>query len=124
MNPNNRKNVFELFGFDFLLDEDFRTWLIEVNVNPYLGSPNNYMKRLVPNMINDLLKICIDPKMKPKNELDQERDNNFELIYQEASSKNGPGLNLRRPFDLDICYPIPSLKPFIGKKKNFDEKRV
>lgn len=81
MNPNNRKNVFELFGFDFLLDEDFRTWLIEVNVNPFLGAPSNYMKRLVPNMINDMLKICIDPKMKPKNELDQERDNNFELIY-------------------------------------------
>lgn len=81
MNQNGRKNVFELFGFDFLLDEDFRTWLIEVNVNPFLGAPSNYMKRLVPNMINDMLKVCIDPKMKPKNEVDPERDNNFELIY-------------------------------------------
>ena len=25
-----RENTFELFGFDFLIDEDFRTWLIEV----------------------------------------------------------------------------------------------
>ena len=25
-----RENQFELFGFDFLIDEDFRTWLIEV----------------------------------------------------------------------------------------------
>lgn len=30
LNPNKRKNVFELFGYDFLLDEDLRTWLIEV----------------------------------------------------------------------------------------------
>ena len=30
LNPNKRKNVFELFGYDFLIDEDLRTWLIEV----------------------------------------------------------------------------------------------
>ena len=35
-----RKNDFELFGFDFLIDEDFRVWLIECNCNPYLGVPN------------------------------------------------------------------------------------
>lgn len=44
INPNKRKNCFELFGFDFLIDEDFRVWLIEVNTNPYLGMPNQYMK--------------------------------------------------------------------------------
>lgn len=43
MNPNRRKNMFELFGFDFLLDEDFRIWLIEINTNPYLGTPNKEM---------------------------------------------------------------------------------
>ena len=40
MNPNRRKNTFELFGYDFMIDEDFRVWLIEVNTNPYLGKPN------------------------------------------------------------------------------------
>ncbi len=44
LNPNNRSGTFELFGFDFLIDEDFRVWLIEVNTNPYLGMPNTYMK--------------------------------------------------------------------------------
>ena len=48
MNPGPRNNVFELFGFDFLLDEDFRIWLIEVNFNPFLGTPNEYMRELVP----------------------------------------------------------------------------
>lgn len=31
INPNKRKNCFELFGYDFLIDEDLRTWLIEVD---------------------------------------------------------------------------------------------
>lgn len=43
MNPNRRKQCFELFGFDFLVDEDFRSWLIEINTNPYLGTPNKDM---------------------------------------------------------------------------------
>ena len=37
VNPNRRKDNFEFFGFDFMIDEDFRVWLIEVNTNPYLG---------------------------------------------------------------------------------------
>ncbi len=28
-----RPNSFELFGYDFLIDEDLRTWLIEVYIN-------------------------------------------------------------------------------------------
>ena len=43
LNPNKRKNVFEIFGYDFLIDEDFRVWLIEVNTNPYLGIPNTFI---------------------------------------------------------------------------------
>lgn len=61
INPSKRKNSFELFGFDFLIDEDFRVWLIEVNTNPYLGIPNDYIKVLLPNMIDDLFKIVLDP---------------------------------------------------------------
>jgi hypothetical protein len=34
-NPNKRKNVFELFGYDFLIDEDLRVWLIEVSFNAF-----------------------------------------------------------------------------------------
>lgn len=40
LNPSKRENCFELTGFDFLIDEDFRVWLIEVNTNPYFGVLN------------------------------------------------------------------------------------
>jgi len=34
IDPSKRKNCFELFGFDFIIDEDMNIWLIEVNTNP------------------------------------------------------------------------------------------
>lgn len=85
MNPNRRKNMFELFGFDFLLDEDFRIWLIEINTNPYLGTPNKEMQTLVPQMIEDLVKITIDPICKPRSKPANYDKNGFELVYREEN---------------------------------------
>jgi len=93
MNPNNRKSCFELFGFDFLLDEDFRIWLIEINTNPFLGTPNKYMEELVPKMMDDLLKIVVDPIFKPRI-VTENNENGFELIYKEGIAP----VNVRRPF--------------------------
>lgn len=36
INPINRRKCFEIFGYDFLMDIDFNTYLIEINTNPGL----------------------------------------------------------------------------------------
>lgn len=74
LNPNKRKHCFELFGYDFLIDEDFRIWLIEVNTNPYFGIPNEYITDLLPKMIDDMTKIVVDPIYPPKF-VDADREN-------------------------------------------------
>jgi hypothetical protein len=61
LNPQKRRNSFELFGFDFMIDEDFRVWLIEVNTNPYIGIHNKGMKHILPEMFASLVKIVVDP---------------------------------------------------------------
>ena len=45
LNPRNRGPCFELLGYDFMIDEDFRTWIIEINLNPYLGMANAFQKK-------------------------------------------------------------------------------
>jgi hypothetical protein len=66
LNPNRRRNVFELLGYDFLIDEDFRVWLIEVNTNPYFGVPNAFIAGVLPKMMNDLLDLVVDPVYSPE----------------------------------------------------------
>ena len=88
LNPNHRKNHFELFGYDFLIDEDFRVWLIEVNSNPYIGTPSRHTEKLVPNMIDEMLQITVDPFYPPNEEYVQIYKTNlskFELIYKEGA---------------------------------------
>jgi hypothetical protein len=69
-NPNRRKNSFEFFGYDFMIDEDFRTWLIEVNSNPYIGIPNELINTLLPNMLEDMFEVVLDSVYPPKNARD------------------------------------------------------
>lgn len=53
-------NFFELFGYDFMIDEDFNVWLIEVNTNPSLDESSSYLTQLIPRMIDDLVKLTVD----------------------------------------------------------------
>jgi len=67
LDPHKRKYSFELFGYDFILDEDFNVWLIEVNTNPCIEESSNLLKMLVPRMLEDMLRITVDrtfPKSK------------------------------------------------------------
>lgn len=60
MDPFRRKSCFELFGYDFIIDEDFNIWLIEVNTNPCIEESSSILKVYLPRMIDDMLKLSVD----------------------------------------------------------------
>lgn len=55
LNPNERKHCFEIFGYDFILDETLKVWLIEVNTNPCLEESSPLLAMLIPRMIGIIL---------------------------------------------------------------------
>jgi hypothetical protein len=60
LNPNFKKHTFEIFGYDFMIDEKLKPWLIEVNTNPCLDVTSKLLGSYLPRMINDAFKITLD----------------------------------------------------------------
>lgn len=56
VDPNRRAFSFEIYGYDFMLDEDYHPWMIEVNTNPCLELSSPFLARLIPAMIENSLK--------------------------------------------------------------------
>ena len=51
LNPNHREHCFELFGFDFMVDQDFKVWLLECNSGPSLSESNKFLSDLIHRML-------------------------------------------------------------------------
>ena len=62
LDPHKRPgNKFELIGFDFIIDEDLRVWLIEVNTCPYMGPVlTQHYANFMVDMLDDTFKLTID----------------------------------------------------------------
>ena len=56
MDPNRKHCSFEIFGYDFMIDEDLKVWMIEVNTNPCLELSSPYLARLIPAMLENAIK--------------------------------------------------------------------
>ena len=57
---------FEIFGYDFILDNDFNPWILEINNNPGLGISSPVIQKLVPRMMDDALRLTIDKVFETK----------------------------------------------------------
>jgi hypothetical protein len=65
IDPTKKHATFEIFGLDFMIDDVMKPWLIEVNTNPCLELSSPYLARLIPTMVENALKIAVDPLFPP-----------------------------------------------------------
>jgi hypothetical protein len=60
-----RKNSFEWFGFDFLIDESLQPWLLEVNISPDMSLATDVLQRVVPLGVTDLMGMYFPDQKQP-----------------------------------------------------------
>lgn len=64
-NQSQRAYSFEILGYDFILDENFKPWLIEVNTNPCIETGCPVLMNFIPSAVNNAIKIAVDSVFKP-----------------------------------------------------------
>lgn len=51
VNPLERRFCFELLGYDFMIDDNFNPWLIEVSTNPCIEQSSAMLSKLLKRML-------------------------------------------------------------------------
>uniref|UniRef100_A0A3Q0RZZ6 Tubulin tyrosine ligase like 10 n=1 Tax=Amphilophus citrinellus TaxID=61819 RepID=A0A3Q0RZZ6_AMPCI len=55
-----RLGFFDLIGCDFLIDEDFKVWLLEMNCNPALHTNCEVLKEVIPSVVVETLDLTLE----------------------------------------------------------------
>ena len=63
----NDKHCFEVYGYDVLLDEQLKPWLIEVNASPSLSTTTEMDRNLKMSVINDAFNVVVPPDWMEEN---------------------------------------------------------
>ncbi|KAG5470284.1 hypothetical protein LSCM4_02979 [Leishmania orientalis] len=68
-------HTFQVFGYDFLIDEDLKVWLLEINGAP--GGPD----RLKPALVKDTIELAVAPYFPGTMNLKVKRHNGYVRVY-------------------------------------------
>ncbi|KAJ8298806.1 hypothetical protein KUTeg_022866 [Tegillarca granosa] len=112
---SNDRHCFECYGYDVIIDDNLKPWLIEVNASPSLTSTTSSDRIMKYKLMNDVINIVIPPGQPPDvrwNKVpSKDALGNFDLLYDEdlaqqdqltldPRNKLGPGIGLRGPRDM------------------------
>jgi tubulin monoglycylase TTLL3/8 len=111
IDPNRRQHSFEIFGYDFMIDSNFKVYIIECNTNPCLELSCPLMARIIPAMLDNVFRVVVDPLFPPPDFSVAKKNlmhdilpiNKLELVFDERLSgehirslaTDEPKLNLR-----------------------------
>ena len=60
---------FEIFGYDFIIDNEFKPWILEINNNPGLVISSSVIQKIIPRMLDDAFRLTIDKIFDTKYDL-------------------------------------------------------
>lgn len=87
-----RRNTFELYGADFMISQDLKPWLIEINCSPTMARTTAVTAFLCDSVLEDVCKVIIDRKTNKNCDT-----GSFELIYKATAvpQPNYTGIDLK-----------------------------
>ncbi|XP_062449532.1 LOW QUALITY PROTEIN: inactive polyglycylase TTLL10 [Rhea pennata] len=83
---------FDLIGCDFLIDENFKVWLLEMNANPALHTNCKVLRDIIPTIVCESLDLVLEifnKCLKGQNVLPLETLCQFVLLYKEDAASLG-----------------------------------
>lgn len=104
-----RAESFEVFGFDVMIDEDLRMWLLEVNLSPGCEGRTAFLERMLERMSKRLIEVAVLGQEEPDGlEPDWVKilDEGMETVAHCASEKRRPGT----PGNLDLTLRGQALR--------------
>jgi hypothetical protein len=86
----NDKHCFEMYGYDVMIDEALKPWLIEVNASPSISADTQADYELKYGLLDDVYTI-LDPEGLLEDEL-YEQVGGFDLIYHNGPIRSDKGV--------------------------------
>ena len=90
INKNKRNYQFEIFGYDFMLDEEFNLFLIEINDDPGIEESSPWIQIIIPRMLDDALRLTIDQIFPPHYDFSKnyKKENDSKKIAENLGKKD------------------------------------
>ncbi|CAH8633542.1 unnamed protein product [Schistosoma bovis] len=83
----NDRHCFECYGYDIIIDDNFKPWLVEVNASPSLSATTASDRILKYKLVNDVINIVVPngtvPDVKSNRNVTKEQMGQFDLLYDE-----------------------------------------
>ena len=80
---------FGIYGYDFMIDENMKVWLIEINVNPAITTNTDTLIKAIPPAIEEGIQVaveCFEKTKSNKKLLPLQSQKNYMIIFNEATA--------------------------------------
>ena len=76
-----KKNCFEIFGLDFMIDPDWCVWLLEANAEPDLSKAGDRLQPVIDQLLMETIELVVENDARCSSEDDSNNNLSFVKVY-------------------------------------------